>query len=275
VPSVTARTVQEATAALEALGFKVERRDQKNDAVPIGQVISQDPRAGTLQAEGSTITLVVSAEATSLSVPSVVGKSLSEAQRALAAAGFDVAKIVVTTRDDDKAERDVVLEQVPAANSKVPGDQQIQLVVAKGVGDITLPNVAGKTCDEAIVLLKAAGVKENKIVCELVADDTVPDTKAIKTEPAGSVTTAQTVKVLISTGKPLVTVPSVVNLTQGAAESSIVGAGLVPQVVFSTAAGPQVVISQSLPAGAQARKGDVVTITVRQNPSATTSSSTP
>jgi len=276
VPAVTNRTVQEATAALEALGFKVERRDQKNDAVPIGQVISQDPRAGTLQAEGATITLVVSAEASSLTVPSLVGKSLSEAQRALAAAGFDVSKIVVTARDDDKAERDVVLEQVPAANSKVPADQQIQLVVAKGVGDIRLPNVAGKTCDEAIALLKAAGVKENKIICELVADDTVPDTKAIKTEPSGSVTTAQTVKVLISTGKPIVTVPSVVNLTQGAAESSIVAAGLVPQVVFSTSAGPQVVISQSLPAGAQARKGDVVTITVRQNPSASsTTSSTP
>ena len=273
VPAVTSRTVEEATAALEALGFKVERRDQKNDAVPIGQVISQDPRAGTLQAEGSTITLVVSAEASSLTVPSVVGKSLSEAQRALAGAGFDVAKIVVTTRDDDKAERDVVLEQVPAANSKVPAGQQIQLVVAKGVGDIRLPNVAGKTCDEAIALLKAAGVKENKIICELVADDTVPDTKAIRTDPSGSVTTAQTVKVLISTGKPVVTVPSVVGLTQGAAESLIIGAGLVPQVVTEAGSGSAVVLTQTPPAGTQARKGDVVTIKVRVPSGSTTTTS--
>ncbi len=273
VPAVTSRTVEEATAALEALGFKVERRDQKNDAVPIGQVISQDPRAGTLQAEGSTITLVVSAEASSLTVPSVVGKSLSEAQRALAGAGFDVAKIVVTTRDDDKAERDVVLEQVPAANSKVPAGQQIQLVVAKGVGDIRLPNVAGKTCDEAIALLKAAGVKENKIICELVADDTVPDTKAIRTDPSGSVTTAQTVKVLISTGKPVVTVPSVVGLTQGAAESLIIGAGLVPQVVTEAGAGSAVVLTQTPAAGTQARKGDVVTIKVRVPSGSTTTTS--
>jgi len=74
-------------ASLEALGFTVTTVEQAHASIPAGSVISTDPPEGERAGLGQPITLVVStgpAGPTTVSVPNVVGMTLSQATDALA-----------------------------------------------------------------------------------------------------------------------------------------------------------------------------------------------
>ena len=60
VPAVVGMTQEEATKELEKVGFEVFVAENNNEEVPVGNVISQTPEAGTSQEEGSKITIMVS-----------------------------------------------------------------------------------------------------------------------------------------------------------------------------------------------------------------------
>jgi serine/threonine-protein kinase len=73
-------------------GFEVDV-DRQPDLAPIGEVIHQDPGAGTEADEGSTVKLVVSTGAPEVTVPTVAGFAEKRAVRELSKAGCG-------TRDD-------------------------------------------------------------------------------------------------------------------------------------------------------------------------------
>jgi serine/threonine-protein kinase len=87
VPSVVGQPQNQAEAALQAQGFKVDVKTDATSSAPAGQVISQSPSGGTA-APGATITITVSGGA--VSVPSVVGDSQTTASQILTNAGFQV-----------------------------------------------------------------------------------------------------------------------------------------------------------------------------------------
>jgi serine/threonine-protein kinase len=61
VPNVGGLMFDDAAKRLAAVGFKAERGDQEyREATPPGTVLAQDPRPGTKEPEGSTVTLTVS-----------------------------------------------------------------------------------------------------------------------------------------------------------------------------------------------------------------------
>lgn len=61
VPNVTGLQFDDAARRLAQVGFKAERGDQQyREATPIGTVLGQDPRPGTKEPEGSSVTLMVS-----------------------------------------------------------------------------------------------------------------------------------------------------------------------------------------------------------------------
>ena len=62
VPNVTGLMYSDAAKRLAEVGFKAERGEARfHPASPKETVLDQDPRAGTRDAEGTTVTLVVSA----------------------------------------------------------------------------------------------------------------------------------------------------------------------------------------------------------------------
>ena len=62
VPNVTGLQYDDAAKRLAEVGFKAERGEARfHAASPKGTVLEQDPRAGTRDAEGTAVTLVVSA----------------------------------------------------------------------------------------------------------------------------------------------------------------------------------------------------------------------
>ena len=94
VPSVVGYSQSGATEALTNAGFKVDAKSEYSDSVAQGIVISQNPNGGKLE-KGDTVTIYVSAgpdpEKQPVSIPNVVGSSVSSAKSALEAAGFGVS----------------------------------------------------------------------------------------------------------------------------------------------------------------------------------------
>ncbi|MFG2993043.1 Stk1 family PASTA domain-containing Ser/Thr kinase [Streptomyces sp. NPDC048257] len=91
VPSVTGTPVDQAKAALEALGLKVATApEQVNSPTAAGTVANQSIGAGTQAAAGDTVTLTVSKGPRQLPVPGVTGQEVDAARKALEAAGFKV-----------------------------------------------------------------------------------------------------------------------------------------------------------------------------------------
>ncbi|MCX5378819.1 Stk1 family PASTA domain-containing Ser/Thr kinase [Streptomyces sp. NBC_00091] len=91
VPNVTGRSLDQARAALEGLGLRVETAaEQVNSASPAGTVANQSAAAGTQAAAGDTVTLTVSKGPRQVQVPDVTGQDVDVARKTLEALGFKV-----------------------------------------------------------------------------------------------------------------------------------------------------------------------------------------
>ncbi|GAA2731844.1 Stk1 family PASTA domain-containing Ser/Thr kinase [Pedococcus aerophilus] len=124
VTDFTGKPADDAVRDLTGKGLEVDATRQENDdTVPKGSVISQSPSSGTLF-KGDKVTLVVSKGPVLIKVPDVQGKQEAEARKILEDAGFKVA-----------VERfmggifGTVRSQNPAAGSEQPKDTTVTLVV--------------------------------------------------------------------------------------------------------------------------------------------------
>ncbi|MBI3685798.1 MAG: Stk1 family PASTA domain-containing Ser/Thr kinase [Actinobacteria bacterium] len=91
IPDVTGQDPDAATATLRDVGLVVSgQQQQQSDSVPAGKVAGTDPAAGKNVDAGSSVQLLVSAGATSVTVPLVIGMSRTAAVERLKKAGFAV-----------------------------------------------------------------------------------------------------------------------------------------------------------------------------------------
>ncbi|MFD5511857.1 Stk1 family PASTA domain-containing Ser/Thr kinase [Streptomyces sp. NPDC127051] len=91
VANVVGRPLDQARAALQDLGLKVETAaEQVNSPFPAGTVANQSIGAGAQAATGDTVTLTVSKGPRQIPVPNVVGQEADVARKTLEAAGFKV-----------------------------------------------------------------------------------------------------------------------------------------------------------------------------------------
>jgi serine/threonine-protein kinase len=128
VPAVIGDQQDLAESQLRALGLipDVEQRD--SDA-PEGEVIAQDPAAGSSVKTHTAVTIVVSTGAGTAIVPNVVGESRDEAAADLTAAGLKVRVVERTTTDEN--EDDVVLDQSPSAGTRLQSGESVTVFVGK------------------------------------------------------------------------------------------------------------------------------------------------
>ncbi|HKZ27687.1 MAG TPA: PASTA domain-containing protein, partial [Rubrobacteraceae bacterium] len=89
VPDLYNRTVEEARRALEAadLSLGSQTREPSNQ-VPAGQIVSQNPSAGSNAESGSSVDVTVSSGPNQIRVPDVVGYSAADAAATLWNTGF-------------------------------------------------------------------------------------------------------------------------------------------------------------------------------------------
>ena len=133
LPRVLEMPEAKARAQLTELGFRPRLEGERpNDAFPAGTVIWQDPPPGTVLQPNSVVQLVLSAGPSLVAVPDVIGLSVPQASKILAAAGVRVGSIDSTSAGE---ERGVVLATRPAAGVGRPRGARVALVVGRGSGE--------------------------------------------------------------------------------------------------------------------------------------------
>ncbi|MEO3972975.1 Stk1 family PASTA domain-containing Ser/Thr kinase [Streptomyces sp. CAU 1734] len=155
VPSVAGERLADAERALEKAGLEPGAMTREfSAAVPQGAVIRTDPGAGTGRSPGSAVALVVS-KGSPVEVPGVTGDPLAVARERLEGDGFEV--VIAEGRIHAPEKAGTVARQSAAAGSKLAGGDTVTLTVSKGPRMVSVPDVVGKSADDARAELEAAG----------------------------------------------------------------------------------------------------------------------
>jgi serine/threonine protein kinase/beta-lactam-binding protein with PASTA domain len=156
VPTVTGQQLDAAKKALTdanlVAGNVTETFDEK---VPAGVVLSQDPAAGKEFRNGTKINLVTSKGPKPIPVPSVAGKSESDAVAALKAVGL-VAVTAPEQVNSKTVPAGVVVSQSPDSGNLTAGGT-VTLTLSKGPKMVAVPDMVGKQVGAATTELKALG----------------------------------------------------------------------------------------------------------------------
>jgi beta-lactam-binding protein with PASTA domain len=268
VPGVAGQTLTAASGMVSSAGLILGAiTQQHSNTVPVGNVISQAPAAGTLVNPGAAVALVVSLGPAQVTVPNVVGQTHSAAVTALTAAGLTVG--VITQEYSATAPAGKVLSQAPAAGLTVFSGSAVALKVSKGPQPVIVPGVVGQTQAAATTAVTGAGLVVGAVTQR--HDATVPDGMVISQTPVAGAEAppGSAVGLLLSQGPGLVAVPDVTGQTQTAAATVIASAGLVLGTVtqeYSATILAGRAISQTPAANAQADAGTAVALVLSQGP---------
>ena len=163
IPNVIGMTEEEAAAELEKEGLEYTLGTPVlSDEYEEGEVVSTNPDVGREVKEGYTVELILSrgSNTETVSVPNVVGRSLSDARSRLQDYDLTVGEIIY---DDDSEEAEgTVLSQDPKSGTEVDTGSSVNLVVSSGEGAVTMvevPDLRGRTQDSAESRLEGRGLR--------------------------------------------------------------------------------------------------------------------
>jgi uncharacterized repeat protein (TIGR01451 family) len=128
VPDLKGKTIEQATAALEAAGCKLGTVTDGGPGKPAdtGHVVNQGPPAGTTVPTGTTVDITVGGPL--CTVPSLAGMTLDQARSSLQAAGCDLGKVTTDTTGNPSDAGKITTQTVPPG-SKVPRRTHVDVVV--------------------------------------------------------------------------------------------------------------------------------------------------
>ncbi len=157
VPPVVGQDLIRATELIEKAEFVLGTVEQiPDDAIPAGQVISQNPPAGEDAAPGTAIDLVVSTGLEEFPVPNdLTGRSEGDVGFILGNLGLTV---VFDTEFSSEVLKGFVIRTDPAAGATVNKADRITVYVSKGPEPVDVPNLIGSTEDQARSALQALGL---------------------------------------------------------------------------------------------------------------------
>ncbi len=181
IPPLRERSVVEAAAEAERLGFSVQI-EQVSSSLPEGLVLAQSPEPGTRARKKQVVLLQVSKGGELHTVPDVRGQSLARAQSVIKKQGFALGDIIKI--QDGGQPGGVVIAQSPAAPANIPIARRIDLLIRDGGGaggTVLVPNVNGLMEDEARALLEENSIKIQTV--DRVYSPIVPEGQAIETRP--------------------------------------------------------------------------------------------
>ena len=129
VPKVTDMNWRDAVSLLSGEPYTLNVLTNRilNDEIPAGQVVSQNPVAGAPIPENRQVTLYVSGG--SVSVPNLVGRTLTEARQMLENAGLTLSTSVEMLPTEDPNLRNTVASQVPAADAALMEGSEIRVTL--------------------------------------------------------------------------------------------------------------------------------------------------
>ncbi len=133
VPNIIGMDLTNAENTLIASGLVLGNRSEEANAAPPGQVIAQNPSAGSTAAAGSSVGVVVSTGPAAATVPSVVNLARADAEAQITSAGFTVS--AQESAVSDPAQDGIVISQNPASGSSRPSGSSVTIVVGRYTGN--------------------------------------------------------------------------------------------------------------------------------------------
>lgn len=176
VPDVTNITIKEAEKKTKDNLKIVKASLNYSDKIKKGNIISQKVKAGTKLKKGKELPVVVS-KGVQVIIPNILTMNKNEAQKAL-----NSYKLQMSVQEEysSKIKRDYIISQSIEAGQKVDEGTVIEVVVSKGIEQVKVPKVTGKSKKTAIKQIKTAGlrytiisdysrsIKEGKIISQSV-----------------------------------------------------------------------------------------------------------
>jgi serine/threonine-protein kinase len=199
-------------------------------------------------------------------IPPVTNKTVAEAQDLLRTAGFQS-----TVKDvfDDNVSPGLVVASEPQAGEVIRKFQPVSLAVSKGPELFPLPDLTGKTLDDAKTALNGAEMALGPITETF--DETAPAGTVLAQAPRSGnpVRHGTPVGLTVSKGPQPIPVPDVRGQEQGAAVKALEAAGLkavvAPDPVNDRTVPKGAVVAQD-PASGNLTKGGSVTLTISKGP---------
>ena len=199
----------------------------KSITVGAGDVVSQSPKPGLSQKEGSTVTVVLSSGKPDVTVPSLSGMTCAQATTALQSAHFESVCAPGTYNNNVPAQVLVLWSIGSTQNpTKAPYGATITLVPSLGHEPATVPSIpTSYTFAQAQAALQAVGLTATQ---NNESNATVPSGQVISTSPASGAQApyGSAVTVNVSTGPPTTTVPNVIGDTVTQATTALQQQGL-------------------------------------------------
>ena len=200
-----------------------------------------------------------------LTMPETTGRTLTDVQADLDALGLHTQ---VEEEFSDDIDTGSVTRSDPEGGSSVHKRAEVQLYVSKGVDMKTVPELTGKSQDEAQRSLTEAGLAVGAVT-DAYSED-VPQGQVISQSVAAGTSLAHdsAVDIVLSKGREPLTVPTLSGLSASAAKSAIEDLGLVaaPTEAYSDTVAEGQVISQQTREGSTLHRGDSVAYTVSKGP---------
>ncbi|MHB1597358.1 MAG: Stk1 family PASTA domain-containing Ser/Thr kinase [Acidimicrobiales bacterium] len=225
---------------------------------PVGTVLVESPRPGTLERAGAEVRVTLSAGRAPVPVPSLAGRTKAAALTALRA-GHLGARVAVAY--DETVPAGVVVSSAPRAGDVAYGSV-VRVVVSEGPAPRTIPT----GLDGAPYATASADLTGLRLVpVEVHAySDAVPSGDVVATVPPGGtpgIAVGTSVRVVVSLGPRTVQVPSVKDLSIDAAIALLQGAGLPVTEQVGPPGSTYATTTDPLP-GATVRPGTDVTLYV-------------
>lgn len=171
VPNVVGMEISQATEVLEKLGLSVTRVDVYSNDEEKKTVILQSVGEGDRVRPGTAITVTVSKGRQPFAVPNVVEKTLEEARSLFEGTNF---KVIIREEYSSFVKAGRVIRQSLTAGSVFDREAEIILTVSLGRDFMPVPNLVGKTLDEAKSLLEGSGINlDSNIKCNNTVEEGV------------------------------------------------------------------------------------------------------
>lgn len=193
-------------------------------------------------------------------VPDVVGLTEQEARTEIGAAGFEIKEPPTRVNSDTVPEGEVI-EQTPAGDSFQDPGTVITLTVSIGVAEVSVPDVTGKSVDQAAAELGDAGFK----VRREEEESDLPEDQVIRQDPEATTEVQKGATITLYYSDGMEQVPDVVGNTRDLASRKIDGRGFKPDVREQPTDNPDEngrVVEQTQQPGTTLPEGSDVTIFV-------------
>jgi len=256
VPSLVGMSQSEAKSSLKNLGLSIQVVEEVfSEDVPKGKIIATKPGGGGKVSPAGTVGLIVSKGQERIVIPILNGLTPDVASGKIADLGLSVGQ--VNESFDMKVAAGFVIGTDPKDGSEVRRKSIVNLIVSKGVEQLSLSSYVGKGGEQALSELNDLGFDVN---VKYSFSDNIFKGQVISQTPEKSdlISKGSKIELVISKGSEFVFVPNVLGKNKNDASVDLENLGLKVSVKGSGK------VNNITPAiGSKVKQGTVITITLR------------